>query len=104
MTGPLSRRRLLGLAGAGAAVGATGFAGGVGTAWAADAPSAPDLYPFHGSHQAGIVTPAQDRLHFAAFDVTVPGRDALVALLRSWTAAAARMTQGRPVGSGVPPS
>ena len=27
-------------------------------------------YPFHGEHQAGIVTPAQDRLHFAAFDVT----------------------------------
>ena len=26
--------------------------------------------PFHGAHQAGIVTPAQDRLHFAAFDVT----------------------------------
>ena len=26
-------------------------------------------YPFYGEHQAGIVTPAQDRLHFAAFDV-----------------------------------
>ena len=25
---------------------------------------------FHGAHQAGIATPAQDRLHFAAFDVT----------------------------------
>ena len=33
-------------------------------------------YPFYGEHQAGIVTPAQDRLHFAAFDVTTrrPGR------------------------------
>ena len=25
---------------------------------------------FRGEHQAGITTPAQDRLHFAAFDVT----------------------------------
>ena len=31
---------------------------------------------FHGEHQAGIVTPAQDRLHFVAFDVDHqrPGR------------------------------
>ena len=26
-------------------------------------------YPFYGAHQAGITTPAQDRLHFAAFDM-----------------------------------
>ena len=25
--------------------------------------------PFYGEHQAGIDTPAQDRLHFAAFDL-----------------------------------
>ena len=55
----------------------------------------PTSYPFHGAHQAGIVTPAQDRLHFAAFDVTTDSRDELVALLQDWTAAAARMTQGR---------
>ena len=29
------------------------------------------------THQAGIVTPAQDRLHFAAFDVTTDDRDQL---------------------------
>ena len=33
-----------------------------------DAPS------FHGAHQAGIVTPAQDRLHFVALDVTTKDR------------------------------
>ena len=27
-------------------------------------------YPFYGDHQAGITTPVQDRLHFAAFDLT----------------------------------
>jgi deferrochelatase/peroxidase EfeB len=99
----VSRRRFFGLAGAGAAVGAAaGFAGGLGTgrATADDPPtsSVPDGYPFHGTHQAGIVTPAQDRLHFAAFDVTTDSRDDLVALLQDWTAAAARMTAGQPVG------
>jgi len=55
-------------------------------------------YPFHGRHQSGITTPAQDRLHFAAFDVTTESREALVLLLRSWTEAAREMTAGRSVG------
>jgi deferrochelatase/peroxidase EfeB len=55
-------------------------------------------YPFRGEHQAGIVTPAQDRLHFAAFDVTTRSRAELVGLLRAWTLAAERMTQGLPAG------
>lgn len=58
--------------------------------------------PFHGAHQAGIGTPAQDRLAFAAYDVTVTGktadrRAALVELLQTWTRAAAAMTAGKPV-------
>src|SRR4029079_17693498 len=56
-------------------------------------------YPFYGEHQAGIVTPAQDRLHFAAFDVITDDRDELIGLLRDWTAAAARMTQGLDAGA-----
>jgi deferrochelatase/peroxidase EfeB len=55
-------------------------------------------YPFRGTHQAGIVTPAQDRLHFAAFDLTTHDRDDVVALLKAWTEAAERMTQGRGAG------
>jgi deferrochelatase/peroxidase EfeB len=102
--GGVSRRRLLGYAGAGAAIGAVGFAGGIGTARATDGEAGPgiDRYPFHGEHQAGIVTPAQDRLHFAAYDVTATSRAELVMLLKAWTAAAAEMTQGRPVGDGAP--
>jgi len=49
---------------------------------------------FYGSHQAGIVTPAQDRLHFVAFDLITDDRAKLVQLLRDWTVAAARMTAG----------
>jgi deferrochelatase/peroxidase EfeB len=55
-------------------------------------------YAFRGEHQAGIVTPAQDRLHFAAFDVITDSRAELVALLQAWTEAAERMTGGGPAG------
>jgi deferrochelatase/peroxidase EfeB len=62
---------------------------------------------FYGGHQAGIVTPAQDRLHFVAFDVITRDRAALVKLLRDWSAAAARLTSGRDAGvigavNGIP--
>ncbi len=71
------------------------------------AASASDPVPFYGAHQAGIVTPAQDRLHFVAFDVITDKRAELVELLQDWTAAAARMTQGQTAGplgavGGVP--
>ncbi|MGI8523397.1 MAG: iron uptake transporter deferrochelatase/peroxidase subunit [Nocardioides sp.] len=95
----VSRRGLVGGAVAGA-----GIAGGVvaGRLTADDATpagaSGSTSYPFRGEHQAGIVTPAQDRLHFAAFDVTTTSRAQLVTLLKDWTAAAERMTQGRSAG------
>jgi deferrochelatase/peroxidase EfeB len=97
-----TRRRLLASAGAGglaAAAGGGGFALGRETA----SDDGPDIgaqtVPFHGEHQAGIATAAQDRLHFAAFDV----EDGLRAtdlrdLLREWSRAAERMTAGRLVG------
>lgn len=93
----VSRRRFLQLTGAGV-VGAavattTGCADDDSTAGAAS-----PLEPFWGHHQAGITTAAQDRLHFAAFDVTTESRDELVELLRTWTAAASAMTAGREVG------
>lgn len=92
----LSRRRFL-VGGAAAAV-AAGGAGAVGVAAASGRAGDDDVVSFHGAHQAGIVTPAQDRLHLAAFDVTTSSRAELVELLRVWTAAAAAMTAGREVG------
>lgn len=91
----LSRRGLFGVVGAGVVVGAV--AGGAGVAGVIGAASdGPDVqYPFYGAHQAGIVTPAQDRLHFAAFDLTARAtRDDLIALLQAWSDAAARLTSG----------
>jgi deferrochelatase/peroxidase EfeB len=64
--------------------------------YAAPASTAPSRsYPFFGLHQAGVTTPVQEHLHFAAFDM-VDGTDRrdLVRLLRDWSRAAHRMTQG----------
>ena len=75
------------------------FVAGRATADEAVAPAhGPKAFAFRGPHQAGIVTPAQDRLHFAAFDITTDSRDELVAMLREWTDAAERMTKGEGAG------
>jgi deferrochelatase/peroxidase EfeB len=96
-----TRRRLLASAGAGglaAAAGGAGFALGRETADGGP-DAAAQIVPFHGEHQAGVATAAQDRLHFAAFDVEdgLRARD-LRDLLREWSRAAERMTAGRLVG------
>ena len=82
-----------------AGAGAAGFVAGRANA-TTEAPvaRAQQSFAFRGAHQAGITTPAQDRLHFAAFDVTTSARRELVALLQAWTAAAERMTQGESAG------
>ncbi len=96
----LTRRRLLASAGVGAAgIGLGGAAGYLIGSDDASAAEGTGSVPFYGPHQAGIATPAQDRLHFAAFDL-VDGADraALRELLREWSAAAAEMTAGQMVG------
>ncbi|TWP48696.1 deferrochelatase/peroxidase EfeB [Lentzea tibetensis] len=97
MTANLPRRRLLGLAGAGAALAGAGAAVG---AFASNRPD-PEIenlsaakVPFHGAIQAGITTLAQDHMHFVALDVKTTKREELVALLKEWTKAAERMTSG----------
>lgn len=91
-----SRRRLFSVAGGSAALAGAGAAGvAVGHAIASEPNSTlNDKEPFHGVHQAGIVTAVQDRLHFAALDVTTDKREELVDLLKRWTEASARMTAG----------
>ncbi|WP_340539514.1 iron uptake transporter deferrochelatase/peroxidase subunit [Nocardioides sp. GXZ039] len=98
----ISRRGLLG--GGVAAAGVAGaFAVGRASADEGDSGStAARSYAFRGEHQAGIVTPAQDRLHFAAFDVTTDDREELIGLLQDWTAAADRLTRGEAAGEVGP--
>ncbi|GAA0944779.1 iron uptake transporter deferrochelatase/peroxidase subunit [Virgisporangium aurantiacum] len=101
----MDRRKAIGLAGAGAlSAAALGAVAGS----ALNAPKSRDVpageHPadpvtFYGRHQAGIVTPMQDHLHFVAFDVITSKRSALVEMLQNWTAATARMTAGKDAGA-----
>jgi deferrochelatase/peroxidase EfeB len=101
----MDRRKAIGLAGAGA-LSAAALGAVAGSALnspksrdvpAGEHPAAP--VAFYGQHQAGIVTPMQDHLHFVAFDVITSKRSELVELLQNWTAATARMTAGKDAGA-----
>ncbi|HEY5052030.1 MAG TPA: iron uptake transporter deferrochelatase/peroxidase subunit [Solirubrobacterales bacterium] len=95
---PITRRKLLASAGVGAAgvgLGAGGYLVGHETAEADDGGGS---VPFYGEHQAGIGTPAQDRLHFAAFDLVDGSRAELREMLREWSLAAAEMAGGELIG------
>jgi deferrochelatase/peroxidase EfeB len=103
----IDRRRFLFRSGVGA-VGTLAALSGAGAADAAtprspiagakgDATLGP--VPFHGRHQAGILTPAPPAATFVALDVTAEDRPTLAALLRTITTRARFLTAG-----GVPPS
>ncbi|MBP0456812.1 iron uptake transporter deferrochelatase/peroxidase subunit [Streptomyces montanisoli] len=71
----------------------------------------PSSYPFHGAHQAGVLTPApphqQRSSMFAAFNVTAAGRADLVDLMHTLTERARFLTSGGTppnLGIGHPPS
>ncbi|MDN3358946.1 iron uptake transporter deferrochelatase/peroxidase subunit [Actinomadura sp. DC4] len=104
----VSRRRLFGYSGVTLAAGAAAGAGLVSVAQAHTGATGDDgPVPFFGVHQAGIATPVQDRLHFAAFDVVTDDRNRLVRMLKEWTAAGAALTAGHPYGAaagGLPES
>ncbi|WP_080792055.1 Dyp-type peroxidase [Corynebacterium pacaense] len=98
----LSRRGFLGLVGLGGGGVAAGYlARGAQDAGARDAGAQRDggsedeIFDFFGEHQAGIITPQQNQMHFASFTVNEEtGRDQLIELLRDWTYAANRMSMG----------
>jgi deferrochelatase/peroxidase EfeB len=98
----LTRRALLASLGAGGMAAAAGGGYALGREGESDAGglgARAQIVAFHGRHQAGIATPAQDRLHFAALDVEDGLRASdLRELLRTWSQAAERMTAGRLVG------
>lgn len=108
--GALSRRRLLGSAGAAGATGLVLGAAGGATGYAATRDEAPTALTsvgssevmFHGKHQPGITTPLQVSGHLVAFDL-VPGagRKEAAALMRRWSAAAQRLMAGEPTAGGA---
>jgi deferrochelatase/peroxidase EfeB len=94
----LSRRRLLVAAGGAAGLAAAGAGGFL--LRDEEAKPGSESFPFHGERQAGIATPAQDRLVFGAFDLE-PGTRShdLEGLLRDWSAAAETFVAGKPLGT-----
>ena len=89
-----SRRGFLAAAG-GVAVAGVGFAT-EGAVAAETKPSVPGagIEPFLGEHQGGIGTPQTSNSYFLAFDLVTAKRAEVVALLRRWTEAAARLSGG----------
>jgi deferrochelatase/peroxidase EfeB len=104
MSRPISRKHLLRLAGAaggGLALGAAGYTrldGG------SSASAESDVEPFHGTYQAGIVTPQPKYLQFGSLDVTATGKAGLRDLMRSLTATAADLTAGKSGGETFDPA
>ncbi|WP_055494010.1 iron uptake transporter deferrochelatase/peroxidase subunit [Streptomyces sp. TP-A0356] len=98
--GGISRRRLLGTAGAtGLALGAVGGAAGYAAAPAEQTTPLTSLgagsVMFHGKHQPGITDALQARGHLVAFDLAAgAGRKEAAALLRRWSATAERLMAG----------
>jgi deferrochelatase/peroxidase EfeB len=93
------RDALTGALALGAGVGADRLIGGFGGSSANKQGSAQQTtapVPFYAANQAGIATPAQDYLYFAAFDVTTDARSQLIGTLERWTTAAATLTAGEP--------
>jgi len=91
-TGGPSRRGLFAAAGGLLAAAGTGLAARpAGAEVARDS----DREAFWGADQAGILTPQQSHTYFAAFDLTTAKRDDVAGLLRLWTDAAARLTDGQ---------
>ncbi len=98
----LSRRKLL--AGAGGLLAGASAAGLARTPAQAATVAAAAPEAFFGDHQAGIATPQQAHSQFATFDMVAKTRNELIAMLRAWTDAAARMTAGdpaRPMGQDL---
>ncbi|MFE4330249.1 iron uptake transporter deferrochelatase/peroxidase subunit [Streptomyces sp. NPDC056831] len=109
-SGAISRRRLLGSAGAAGATGLVLGAAGGATGYAATRTDEPTALTavgstqvmFHGKHQPGITTPLQARGHLVAFDLAPgAGRKEAAALMRRWSAVARRLMAGEAADSGT---
>lgn len=113
----LNRRQFLRQSGLGVVGAVTGVAASSTDAGAADrrvsvtdalhGPAALAPVPFHGVHQAGILTPQPPAAAFVAFDLIAANRDDLAALFRTLTSRARFLTTGGAppqLGNASPPS
>lgn len=98
----VNRRRLL--TGGAAALAAGAALTRSGAAQSASAPTGFGIEPFHGLHQSGVTTTPQAHALFVGLDLRPGGgREQLAAVLRLWSADAARLTQGVPALADTEP-
>ena len=103
-TAGFSRRRLVQGAGIAGALGIAGFGGAAVGGQLAEhraehqASSASLTYPFRGQRQQGILTPVQDNMYTAFFDLRTEKVEKVRELLAAWTVAAEQMCAGELVG------
>jgi deferrochelatase/peroxidase EfeB len=107
--GRFARRSFLaGAVAAGAAAGSAAVGVAVSTpAQAASGTGPQQMVPFHGAHQAGILTPPPAAAAFVSFDVIASNRADLTGLFRTITERARFLTSGgvpADLGSTAPPS
>ncbi|MEK4229854.1 iron uptake transporter deferrochelatase/peroxidase subunit [Solibacillus sp. FSL H8-0538] len=101
----ITRREMLKLTGLGTlgvAIGASGMGGVIKLLNDEDntevkAASAQQIEPFYGGHQAGIQTPTQQHVYFAALTALVSSKAELQALFEKWTPLAERLMKGEPL-------
>jgi deferrochelatase/peroxidase EfeB len=97
----VSRRKFLALTSGvvgGTALGLMGSRSALAAGKSAGAAAKAASEPFWGTHQSGIITLSQKHTCFAAFDLTTDKKADVIALLRAWTEAAARLTAGQAAG------
>lgn len=113
-TNKVSRRdalKLIGVGGAGLLIGATGIEAAtdkVTNFFTPNKVDASEILPFYGEHQQGIITPAQDFMYLASFQLETTSKKQIEALFKKWTEAAATLSEGKEIGeadvSSSPPA
>jgi deferrochelatase/peroxidase EfeB len=93
-----TRRQFFGVAAGGVALTSVGSVARA--AIPVTTPRASEATSFFGLHQAGIATPQQTNVYFAAFDLTAKNREELIELFTVWTTAAERLSRGESAVEG----
>lgn len=56
-----------------------------------------NIYPFYGSHQQGVTTPAQKHIYFIVLDLHTTELSDIKEMFKQWTVYSANLTQGKNV-------
>jgi deferrochelatase/peroxidase EfeB len=93
--------KLIGVGSAGLLIGATGIEAAtnkVTNFFSPNKAEASEILPFYGEHQQGIITPAQDFIYLASFNLETNSKSEVKQLYKKWTEASNLMSQGKEIG------